>query len=133
MLEMPLDVFHHHDGIVDHDADRQHEPEQREIVDREAERRHHRERADQRYRYRDDRNDGRTPALQEYQHDDDDQQHRLVDRLDQLVDGLRDEFGRVVADVVIEAPGKAGLHPRHGVGDILGGGECVRAGPLRHQ
>jgi hypothetical protein len=33
--EMPLDIFDHHDGVVDHDADREHEAEQREIVDRE--------------------------------------------------------------------------------------------------
>ena len=32
----------------------------------------------------DDRNDRRPPALQKHQHDDDDQRHRLVDRLDQF-------------------------------------------------
>ena len=102
VLEMPLDVFDHHDRVVDHDADREHEAEQREIVDRESERRHHGEGADQRHRDGDDRNDRRPPALQEHQHDDDDQQHRLVDGLDQLADGLRDELGRVVADIVVE-------------------------------
>ena len=35
-----LDILDHDDGIVDHDADREHEPEQRQIVQREAERRH---------------------------------------------------------------------------------------------
>src|SRR6478752_617429 len=99
---MPLDVLHHHDGVVDHDAYRQHEAEQRQIVDRETERRHHGEGSDQRYRDGDDRYDRGPPALQEYQHDDDDEQHRLINRLDQFMDGLRDEFGRVVADIVIE-------------------------------
>ena len=35
--------------------------------------------------------------------------HRLVDGLDQLVDRLRDEFGRVVADVVVEPLRKLSL------------------------
>ena len=106
VAQMPLDVFDHHDGVVDHDADREHEAEQGQIVDREAERRHRGEGADQRHRDRDDRNDRRPPALQEHQHDDDDEQHRLVDGLDQLADGLRDELGRVVADVVVEPLGE---------------------------
>ena len=71
--EMPLDIFDHDNGVVDHDADRKHEAEQREIVDAVAERRHRREGADQRHRDRHDRNDRRPPALQEHQHDDDDQ------------------------------------------------------------
>ena len=115
VLEMPLDVFDHHDGVVDHDADGEHETEQRQIVDREAERRHHREGADQRHRDRDDRNDRGPPALQEHQHHDDDERHRLVDGLDQLMDGLRDEFGRVVADIVVEPFREARLELDHGV------------------
>ena len=133
VLEMPLDVFHHHDRVVDHDADREHEPEQGQVVDRESERRHHGKGADQRYRNGDDGNDRRPPALQEHQHDDDDEQHRLVDRLDQFVDGLRDEFGRVVADVVIEALWKTGLQLHHRVGNAFRGRQRVRAGPLGHQ
>ena len=35
MLDVPLDVFHHHDRVVDHDADREHEAEERERVERE--------------------------------------------------------------------------------------------------
>ena len=66
---MPLDIFDHDDGVVDHDADREHETEQREIVDRKAERGHRREGANQRHRDRDDRDDGRTPSLQEDEHE----------------------------------------------------------------
>ena len=132
-LEMPLDVFDHHDRVVDHDADRQHEAEQREIVDRESERRHHGESADQRHRDGDDRNDRRAPSLQEHQHDDDDQHHRLVDGLDQFADGLRDELGRIVADIVVQPLGEIGLHLRHRIGDVLGRGERIRSRPLRHQ
>ena len=133
VLEMPLDVFDHHDGVVNHDADRQHETEQRQIVDREAERRHYREGADQRHRDRDDRNDRGPPALQEDQHHDDDERHGLVDGLDQLMDGLCDELGRVVADVVVEPFREARLQLDHGVLDALGGRQRIRSGALRHQ
>ena len=37
-LEIALDILHHDDGVVDHDADRKHETEQRQIVQRNAER-----------------------------------------------------------------------------------------------
>ena len=106
---MALDVFDHHDRVVDHDADREHKAEQGQIVDGKAERGHGGEGADQRHRNRDDRNDRRPPALQEHQHDDDDEDHRLVDGLDQFADGLRDELGRVVADIVVEPSGKPAL------------------------
>ena len=131
-LEMSLDILDHHDGVVDHDADREDQTEQRQIIDRESERGHHREGADQRHRDRDDRDDRRPPPLQKHQHHDDDERHRLVDRLDQLMDRLGDEFGGVVADIVVEPLREARLELRHRVGDMLRGGERVRSGPLRH-
>ena len=131
-LEMSLDILDNHDGVVDHDADREDQTEQRQIIDRESERGHHREGADQRHRDRDDRDDRRPPPLQEHQHNDDDERHRLVDRLDQLMDRLGDEFGGVVADIVVEPLREARLELRHRVGDVLCGGERVRSGPLRH-
>ena len=36
-LDVVLDVFDHDDRVVDDDADRQHEPEERQLVQREAE------------------------------------------------------------------------------------------------
>ncbi|MGY4328164.1 hypothetical protein ACVWWG_002581 [Bradyrhizobium sp. LB7.2] len=133
VLEMSLDILDHHDGVVDHNADGENETEQREIVDGEAERRHHREGADQRDRNRDDRNDRGSPSLKEHQHHDHHKQHGLVDGLDQLMDGLRDELGRVVADIVVEAFRKGLLQLRHRVRDLFRGREGVRSGPLRHQ
>ena len=52
-----LDVLQHHDRVVDDDADRQHQPEQRQIVQREAQQQHDRERADQRHGHVDQRQD----------------------------------------------------------------------------
>ena len=49
LVEIALHVLHHHDRIVDDDADGEHEPEERERVQREAERLEHRERADERH------------------------------------------------------------------------------------
>lgn len=59
-----LDVLDHHDRIVDDDADREHQPEQGQRVEREAEELQGRERADDRHRNRDDRDQRRAPALQ---------------------------------------------------------------------
>ena len=131
--EMAFDILDHDDRVVDHDADREHEAEQRKIVDAKTERGHRREGADQRHRDGRDRDDRRPPALQKYQHDDDDQNHRLIDGLDQFMDRLGDEFGWIVADIVVEPLRKACLQPGHGIGDALGRGQRVRAGALGHQ
>ena len=131
--EMPLDILDHDNGVVDHDANREHKAEQREIVDAIAEGCHGRKGTNQRHRDRHDRDDRRTPALQEHQHHDDNQCHRFIDGLDQLADGLPDELGRVVADIVVEPLGKTGLQLGHRVLDALCGRKRVRSGPLGHQ
>ena len=66
----------HHDGVVDHDADGEHDGEQGRQVDREAERRHRRERADDGDRHRGRRHQHRAPVLQEHQDDDQHQDRR---------------------------------------------------------
>ena len=91
LADVALDVLHHDDGVVDHDADGQHQAEQREIVEREAERRQHGEGADQRHRDGDDRDDRGAPGLQEQDDDHDDEDHGLEQGLDHRVDRLRDE------------------------------------------
>ena len=50
LADVALDVLHHDDGVVHHDADGEHQAEQGQIVEREAERREHGEGADQRHR-----------------------------------------------------------------------------------
>ena len=55
VLEDVLDRLDHDDGVVDDDADRQHQRQQRDGVGREAERQHDGEGADQRDRHGDDR------------------------------------------------------------------------------
>ena len=48
LLDVAVDVLHHHNGVVDHEADAEHEREQRQEIDRIAERHqrdHHADRA----------------------------------------------------------------------------------------
>ena len=101
--QIALDILDDDDRVVDDDADRQHQPEQRQIVQREAERGEHRKGADQRHRDRHDRDDRGAPGLQKQDDDDDDEDHGLEDRLLHLVDRFGDELGRVVDDVVAQA------------------------------
>ena len=124
--DIALDVLDHHDGIVDHDADREHQAEQRQVVERESECSHEEEGADQRDRDRHDGNDRGPPRLQEQ---DDDQHHQdsgLPDRLDDGIDRLLDELGRIVDDGVFDARRKTHRHRVHGVDDALGRSQRVR-------
>ncbi len=128
--EVSLDILDHDDGVVDDDADRQHQPEQRQVVERIADRQKHREGADQRYRNGDHRNHRRAPALQEDDDDQHDQRNRFQQRVHHGVDRLRDELGRVVDDPVFE-PRREGLRRGLHLGlDRCGRGERVRSRPL---
>ena len=56
-LDVALDILHHDDGVIDDDADGEHQAKQRQDVEREPEDRHREKRADQRHRNGDNRND----------------------------------------------------------------------------
>ncbi len=130
--DVALDVLDHDDGIIDHDADRQHQAEQRQIVEREAERGHEEERADQRHRYGNERNDRRAPGLQEQNDHDHDKQGRLADGLDHGVDRLLNELGRIEENVVFD-PGREALRQFcHQALDALGGCKRIGAGALEN-
>ena len=60
VLDVVLDRLDDDDGVVDDDADRQHQAEQRQRVDREPEQREDGEGADQRHRHREQRNERGT-------------------------------------------------------------------------
>ncbi len=99
----PLDVFHHHDGVVDEDTDRQHQAEHGQHVDREAQRVHGGEGAQQRDRHHDRRDQGVADVLQEHQHHQEHQRHGLEQRLDHFLDRDLHELGGVVRDLVLDA------------------------------
>ena len=119
-LDVALDVLHHDDGVVHHDADRQHQAEQAERVDREAEQVHHREGADDRDRHRQQRDDGGAPGLQEQDHDQHHQRDRLQQRVHHRLDRGAHELRRVVDDLVIDAFGHRLLQLRHGLAHAVG-------------
>ena len=90
------------DRIVDDQADREHEAEERQRVDREAEQREDGERADQRHRHGEHRDQRRAPVLQEQEDDDDDEHHRFDERLQDLLDAFGDRQRRVERVGVVE-------------------------------
>ena len=126
--QMPFDVLDHDDGVVHDHPDGEHQAEQAEVVDGEPEGCHDGHRADQRDRDGQDRDDRRTPSLQEDDHDEDHEHHGLVDGLHQFVDAVGDEAGRVVADFVRDALREILAEVGHGPGDLVLGRKSVRAG-----
>ena len=98
-----LDVFHDDDGVVHDNADGEHDAEQGKVVQREAKQLHHGERADERHRHSEHRNDRRAPGLQEnedYQHD---QQDGFEQRVHDRLDGFARKQGRVVNHAIVNA------------------------------
>src|SRR5262249_16195904 len=92
-FDVAHDVLKHHDGVIDDEADRQGQRQQRHVVDGEAERVHRRVGADQRNRHRQSRNDGggnRPQEQEDHEHDKPDRnQQRDLDILDRLADRAR--------------------------------------------
>ena len=125
-----LDGLDHDDGVVDDDADGQHQAEQREVVQAEARRRHHREGADDGHGHGHQGDDGRAPILQEQQHDEGHQQHGVAQRLEDLADRFVDERRGVVDDGVVQSLGKAFFQLLHFGADEVGRGQGVEAGQL---
>ena len=128
--QIPLDILHHHDGVVDHDADGEHEAEEREIVEGEAQGLQEGEGADQGDRDGDNRDDRSAPGLQEQQHDDDHKARRLVDRLEHLIHRFGDELRRIVDDPVFHPRGEGFRQLGHGRFEAMGCVERIGAGLL---
>ena len=76
-LDVPDDVLAHDDGVVDQDADRERQAEQRHRVQREAERQHGDERREHRDRQRQTGDDRRAPRVEEQEHDEHGEQRAL--------------------------------------------------------
>ena len=68
-LDVPHDVLTNHDRVVDQNADRERQSEQRHRLELEAERPHRDEAREHRHRQRDTGDDGRPPRIQEQEHD----------------------------------------------------------------
>ncbi|MNI36317.1 hypothetical protein D3C73_903630 [compost metagenome] len=101
-----FDVFDDNDRVIDENADRQNHREHRQHVDREPGRIHDGTGAEQRHRHDQGRNDGVTDVLQEDEHDDEDENHRLDQRMNDLLDRHRHERAGVVRDLILYAGGE---------------------------
>jgi hypothetical protein len=142
-LQVAFDVLDHDDRVVDDDADREHEPEQGQVVERDAECVEDGKRADQGDRNGDHRDDGGAPALEKQEHDADDQQDRDENRGDHLVHRFADEYRGIVDDLVADAwrellgerlHGRQHLVlDRQGIGARLGEDEQRQAWPAIHE
>jgi hypothetical protein len=128
--DLYFNVFQHDDGVIDDDADGQHQSEQRDVVQAVAERRHDGKGADERHRHVDHGQDHGSPVLQEQQHDEADHDDGFEQGLDDVVDRLADERGGVVSDRVLEAVGELLLKLGHLGPDAVGHVEGVGAGEL---
>ncbi len=126
-MHQAFDIFHNDDGIIDQQADRQHHAEQRERVDGIAEQRQNTEGPKQNHRHGHRRDQGRAPALQENEHDDDDQPDCLDQSLDDLIHRKPDEGRRIARKCDAVAIGQTGRQLFHLGLYKFGGLERVRA------
>ena len=110
ILDMAVNVLDHDDGVADDESDRDGKCHQRQVVETEIKQVHHRERAEERQRHRDARNERRPEIPQENQYDQHHQHdgqhqgeldvlHRSADRLgavlhDRDIDGGRNVLGQ---------------------------------------
>ena len=128
-LHHALDVLDDHDRVVDDDADREHQGQQRHGVGGIADRQQHREGADQADRDRDGGNDGRAQRTEEQEHDDHDEDEGLDEGSDDLADRVLHEARRVVDDGGLETLWKTLL--QLGQRGVDGGGGRHRVGAWR--
>ena len=112
-LDVAVDVFQHHDGVVHHQADRQHQPQQGQHVDGEAHGIEEDEGADQRHRDGDERDQRGAPVAQEQEDDADHQDHGFEHGLVDGIDRFFDEDRAVEGDLELHAFRQGGFQARH--------------------
>ena len=130
-MYLDMDGFHHHDGIVHHDADGQHQGKEREHVDGKAHHLHEEEGTYQRHRHGNGRNQRGAEILQEDVHHHKHQQEGFEEGLEHRLDGGVEETGHVVGDVIVHARRKAALLDfLHALLDVLDDLAGIGAGTL---
>ena len=112
LLHDALDILDDDDRVVDDDADREHDREQRHGIGGVADRVEHDEGADQADRHRQGRDQRRAQAAEEQVDDEHHEDEGLDQRLLHLVDRIGDESRRVVGDLPRQIVGKALLQLR---------------------
>ena len=98
VLDAAVNIFQHHDGVIDHQANGEHQAEQGQDIDRVAHRGHHDKGGDHRHRHHQG-GDQRDPERSEKQVDHDQHQRdRNEQRAVNFPHRRLDELGAVVVD-----------------------------------
>ena len=104
IVDMALHVLDHHDGIVHHQARRQRDAEHGQRIDGKAEDLDEGERAHQRDRDGDGRDDGCAPVEQKEKDDDNDNDDCFAQRAHDFADGVADNGGGVERNLTYVSP-----------------------------
>jgi len=135
-LHTVLDVVHDglddHDRIVHHDADGEHQAEQREHVDGEPEDGEEDEGADERHRHRHERDERSPPVLEKDEDHEDDEPTGLEQRVNDLGDALGHRQRGVERHEVLHVAGEALRETGHFGLDPVGDVERVGPRNLEH-
>ena len=115
LFDVAFHAFDHDDGVVHHQTDRQHQTKERKRVDGKTEHREKHERADQRDRHGEQRNQRGAPALQEDVDHQDYEREGDQQRYDDFLHAFRDRARGIQRDDVIQVFREALLHLRHQV------------------
>ena len=118
MFDIVLDRFHHNDRVVHDDSDREDQTEQRQGIQTESKRQHRRKCSDNRHGNGHEGNNGRSPALQEDQHNDGHQNHGVSQGDKDFPDGLANEWRRVIHDGIVHSLRKSRFQIVHFCADI---------------
>ena len=122
-----LDALDYDDAVVDHDADGEHQAEEREDVDRIPEQRHQDEGRAERHGDRETRNQRRAPVLQEEVADEDDEAERQKERKDDFLNAHAHVLRRVVGRGPLQIVGEVFLQLAERVVDRVHRFNGVRA------
>ena len=120
--------LHHDDRIVDDEADREDEAEERQRVDRETEQREHREGANQRHRYGQHRDERRAPVLEEEKYDEDDEHQGFREGLHDVLDAFGHRQRGIERVGVVEIGREPGVEVVHHAPYALRHRQRVRTG-----
>ena len=104
LVHLGMHGLDHHDRVIDHNTDRQHQGEERDQVNRHPEHTHEKEGSDQRYGYRQSRDQCAADVSQEEKDHQGHQYECFQQRVQHLLDRGIQEAGNVVADRIV--------HPR---------------------
>ena len=130
IFDMTFHCLNHHDGVIHHQTDSKHQTKQRKRIDGETKSGEEDERADQRYRDSQQRNQRGAPALQKDVDHDNHQPNRDQQGYDNLPNSFRNRTCRVQRNRVVDTLREAFLGFRHQFIDTLCSLNCVGTGQL---